>query len=166
MMSDNESLNKIQKRLKGLIFSLNEELHAVPISDIAEVNRIVNLKPAEGAPDWVLGLINLHGETTAVINLKRLLSIEPSNFSHEAMWLAVKKDKSFVCLAIDKVCRFIDLDPETLDEMPTLTEGPDLKYIKCYARLHDGPIPVLDVKAIVNKRKCSESTGLAGEKSE
>ena len=72
-MSDNESLNKIQKGLKGLIFSLNEELHAVPVSDIAEVNRIVNLKPAEGAPDWVLGLINLHGETTAVLTWSFLI---------------------------------------------------------------------------------------------
>ncbi len=155
MMSHNKNLSKSQSRLKVLTFLLNDQLHAAPVSDIAEVYRIVNLKPVENAPDWLLGLINLHGEATAVLNLKKVLSIEPSGFSHNAMWLAVKNGKSSVCLAVDKLHRMIDLDPKTINEIPILAESPDMKYVKCYARLNNSPIPVLDVKAIISNNKRS-----------
>jgi len=154
-MSHNENLNEIQKQLKVLTFLLNDTLHAAPVSDIAEVNRMVHLKPIESAPDWVLGLINLHGETTAVLNLKKVLSIEPSGFGQEAMWLAVKNGKSSVCLAIDNVHRLIDLEPKIINTIPILAENHDMKYVKCYARLNNSSIPVLDVKAIIGNNKRS-----------
>lgn len=152
-MHTGDSLGKIRQGLKVLTFLLNKELLAVPVSDITEVNRIARLKRVKKAPDFVIGLINFHGKTTPVLNLKQLLSFEPRELGQKAMWFAVKHGETFVCLAMDKVGKFIDLDRQILDEMPTLADSPEVKYIKCYARVNNELMPVLDVKNIIRERE-------------
>ena len=63
-----------QHNLKVLTFQLNQQLYAVSISDIKEVNRLTNLKQIPKHPAYVLGLINYHGETVFILFLKRYMN--------------------------------------------------------------------------------------------
>lgn len=135
--------------LNVLTFFLNEELFAIPVSDLLEVNRMAKCRPVEKATHWVHGVINFHGETTPVLNLKKLLSIETSELNQKAMWLAVHNNGSLLCLAVDKVGEFLHLTYQVIDEMPNLVDGTDVEYIKYYARISDKLIPVLDIGGIV-----------------
>ncbi len=148
-MQTKDNLYKAPQRIKVLTFLLNNKSYSAPISDIREVNRLVKCRPVEKAPDWFLGMINFHGKTTPVFNLKRLLSIEPSELDQKAMWLAVENNGSHLCLAVDKVCQFMNMDSHIIDEMPKLANGTDVEHIKYYARVNDNLIPVLDVRGII-----------------
>ncbi len=141
--------------MKILIFSLNDAQFAIPVSDLVEINRIATLRKVEKGPDWVLGMINFHGKTTAVLNLKCLLSVKPSEPGPTARWLAVRYDEAIVCLTVDKVRHFTDLDRHIIDEMPSLGDGPELKYIRCFARIESLLVPVLDCKRVLREKALS-----------
>ncbi len=155
-MHKRDSLDKIPHSIKVLTFFLNDDLFALPVSDLREVNRFTTCRPIEKAPSWVLGMINFHGKATPVFNLKRLLSVEPSELDQKAMWLAVENNGSLLCLAVDKVCQFMNMDSHIIDEMPDLANGTDIEHIKYYARINDNLIPVLDIQGIVALSKQSE----------
>ena len=139
--------------MKVLIFYLNDVRFGIPVSDLVEINRIAKCRQVEKGPDWVVGMINFHGKTTPILNLKYLLSIEPSKLGPMARWLAVRYDDMFVCLAVDEVRQFIDLDRQIVDEMPALADGPELKYVRCYARIEDKLVPVLGFRTILKEKE-------------
>ena len=148
-MQTKDNLYKAPQRIEVLTFLLNDKIYSVSVADIREVNRLVKCRLVEKAPHRVLGMINFHGKTTPVFNLKSLLSIEPSELDQKAMWLAVENNGSYLCLAVDKVCRFLNMDSQIIDEMPYMANGTDVEHIKYYARVNDNLIPVLNVRGIL-----------------
>ncbi len=145
--------NRNQQTIKVLTFLLNEEMLGVPVSDIREVHRVTSCKAVPKSPDCVVGLINCHGKTTAVLNLKKLLNFNPSDLAANAMWFGAGRDESSVCFAVDAIRGFIDLPCQCVDEMPVLAEGLETGHIKYYARVDDELVQVIDVDNIIGARE-------------
>jgi purine-binding chemotaxis protein CheW len=91
--------------IKVLTFFLNQDLYSAPVSDISEVNRMAGIRIVPKAPEYVMGLINLHGTIAPVLNLKSLLQIEPSKLAHNSKWIAARHKNTLVCFAVDKLDR-------------------------------------------------------------
>lgn len=134
-------------------FFLNDELYAIPLSDIREVNRMAGIRTVPKAPSYVVGLLNLHGLTSPVLNLKRLLRIEPSELARNSRWVAVKHESFPVCLAVDQLDRIIEVSCEKLDEAPALSKGPETQYLKCCARIDAAIVPVLEVNNLLEEKE-------------
>lgn len=138
--------------IRIVTFFLNDELYAIPVPDIREVNRMAGIRTVPKAPGYVVGLMNLHGLTSAVLNLKRLLRIEPSELARNSRWVAVKHKSFPVCLAVDKLDRIIGVSCAKLDEAPALSKGPETQYLKCCARL-EAIVPVLEVNNLLEEKE-------------
>jgi chemotaxis-related protein WspB len=55
-----------------LVFHIGPERYALPLASVARVLPAARLKALPGAPDYVAGLLDLHGEPVPVIDLSRL----------------------------------------------------------------------------------------------
>jgi purine-binding chemotaxis protein CheW len=139
--------------MKIITFLLNEERCAMPMTDISEVNRTAGIRIVPKAPDYVLGLINLHGAIVPILNLKRVLRIAPWQLAPDSMWIAVKHQSALVCLAVDKIGRIIEVPRQAIDEAPMLSKGPETKYLKCCARIDGAIVPVLAVDNLLNEKE-------------
>jgi purine-binding chemotaxis protein CheW len=137
--------------MKMLTFFLNEESYAVPMADLTEVNRMAGIRIVPKAPEYVAGLLNLHGTVTPVLNLKRVLRLTPRQPASHCMWIAVRHHGLSVCLAVDKLGRIVELPCHALDETPALTKGVETRYLKCCARIEDAVVPVLAVDHLLNE---------------
>ncbi|MBF0226727.1 MAG: chemotaxis protein CheW [Desulfobacterales bacterium] len=152
-MEKNGQQNKQRGSIKVLTFLLNNEMFAIPVSDIKEINRIARQKLVKNAPDFVLGIINFHGNIAPLIDTKILLSMEASSFSTKAKWLAVKYENYFVCLVVDEICGYLDINYDLLEKMPSVSNSPNLEYITCYAKIKDDILPVLNVHYLIKKNE-------------
>jgi purine-binding chemotaxis protein CheW len=56
-------------------FTLSSERYAVEARYVREVIRSVELTPVPGAPEFLLGLVNLRGEILAVVDLRKVLGL-------------------------------------------------------------------------------------------
>jgi chemotaxis signal transduction protein len=148
--------------IKILTFRLNNSLFAIPATDIREVNRITHMVQTVEESDSVLGLINFHGKTAPVLNLKQLLKINPMKPKSTAMWLAVEWKETLSCLAVDEVTGFLDLSEHDLDPSPNAPEGPVDICVKYYARVGETLLPILDVNLILAKRATGDSNPADG----
>lgn len=57
--------------MRGLSFRIGAALYALPLRDIQQMLALPRLRPLAGAAPCVAGLLNLHGQGLAVIDLGR-----------------------------------------------------------------------------------------------
>ncbi|MGD9007387.1 MAG: chemotaxis protein CheW [Desulfobacteraceae bacterium] len=139
--------------MKLLTFYLNEESYAIPVADLTEVNRMAGIRIVPKAPEYVVGLLNLHGAVAPVLNLKSVLQLSPWQPAPQSMWIAVKHHGIMVCLVVDKLDRIMEVPRRVLDETPTLSKGVETRYLKCCARIENAIVPVLAVDDLLDEKK-------------
>jgi len=86
-------------------FILSGQMFALPISVVQEVQRPVTIQPMIGLPIELPGIIDRHGETIAVLDLRRRLKLNEQlgdNSSDAAFLLVVSKNHPLV-LPVDRV---------------------------------------------------------------
>ena len=57
--------------LQYVTFRLDDETYGINVMQIQEVLRYTEIAPVPGAPDYVLGIINLRGNVVTVIDTRR-----------------------------------------------------------------------------------------------
>lgn len=63
-----------------LVFELDRDRYALDAADIVEVQTLTATKAIPGAPAWVAGVIERHGEPVPVIDLAQLALGRPSQY--------------------------------------------------------------------------------------
>lgn len=63
--------------LPFLVVGIGTERYGIELSDVAEVLPQVRATPVPGAAEVFAGVINVHGEIRAVLDLRRFLCIDP-----------------------------------------------------------------------------------------
>jgi len=59
----------------ALVFSLDERLFALPLSNVVQVLRAVEVTPLPQAPAVICGVVNVRGEVIPVVNLRQRLGL-------------------------------------------------------------------------------------------
>ena len=88
-----------------LIFSLCGLSYALDLKQVAEVCDPPQLSPVPLVPGYCEGVLNIHGEIFAVINLAQLLGLSES--SRTGKLLVLNSEGVALALAVDSVVRIL-----------------------------------------------------------
>jgi len=75
--------------MKVLVFHIGRERYALPLTAVLRVLPVARLKPLPGAPHYVPGLLDLHGEPVPVLDLSRLAGSPPDAVRYDTRFLLV-----------------------------------------------------------------------------
>ena len=64
--------------MKVLVFHIGNDRYGLPLADIVRVLPLLELKQLPLTPDYVAGLMDLHGVHMPVIHLSRLAGLAPA----------------------------------------------------------------------------------------
>ncbi|KAB8037336.1 chemotaxis protein CheW [Janthinobacterium aquaticum] len=64
--------------MKVLVFHIGNDRYGLPLADIVRVLPLLQLKQLPLTPDYVAGLMDLHGAHVPVIDLSRLAGLAPA----------------------------------------------------------------------------------------
>jgi purine-binding chemotaxis protein CheW len=108
-----------QDMLQVLVLGIGKERYGIDLPDVAEVMPPVRPTPVPGAPAPFFGVVNVHGEIRAVIDLRSLMAMEPAANTGLGRVILLRKEGREVGLQIDSVeqIRWIgsqDLQPARL----------------------------------------------------
>jgi len=133
-------------------FYLNNDIYAIPISEICEINRIANVYKEKSLDNAIIGMINYHGKTTPVYNLKTILNMNVASQETLTMWFAFKHVSGISCFAFDALYGMIHALSDNID---TVTEFATMnihtQFIQSYLRINERLIPVLALEKWVQK---------------
>jgi purine-binding chemotaxis protein CheW len=140
------------QELHLVVFRLGSEEFAVDINSIREIIRFPNITNVPNTPDYVLGVINLRGQITTVMNLRKRFRMEDTDMTDDTRILIVNMGTEHIGLMVDGVSEVLKVDSGKLvsdDEIGSSTYG---QYISGMIKVEERLVILLDlIKAFKNQ---------------
>ena len=86
-----------------LVFIIEDTKLAVDLEQVDRVVRAATLRPLPGAPQNVLGLLNLYGTPVPVISLRKRLNFEERELDTTDEIVILKRDGTLLGIVVDEV---------------------------------------------------------------
>ncbi|RLG38603.1 chemotaxis protein CheW [Methanosarcinales archaeon] len=136
-----------------VVFKLGDEEFGVDIMQVREIIKKENITVVPNAPDFVRGVINLRGQITTIIDLKRKLGIssQESTDSRQERIIVVETGNNVVGMAVDAVTEVTYLSDKDIEEVPPIIkENMQTKYLRGVGKLPDRLLILIDLKEVLN----------------
>jgi purine-binding chemotaxis protein CheW len=101
--------------MQYLVFSLLERDFALPAETVQGVERLAEVTLVPNLASWVLGVINLRGSISSVVDLRAFLDMEQLPYNPRTRLLSVKYNEMSTCLVVDSVSEMVPIDPHAID---------------------------------------------------
>jgi len=130
-----------------VVFRLVDQLYALPIESVQEIQQIVELTPVPDSAAALVGMIDVRGRVVPAIDMRALVGLEPGQYSLDTPMILCRAHGRLVALIVDEV-----------DDVILLPEGCMQRPSKLYAladrmigicRLDIGLVIVLDPDRLV-----------------
>ncbi|MEA2033551.1 MAG: chemotaxis protein CheW [Euryarchaeota archaeon] len=136
-----------------VVFKLGGEDFGVDINQVREIIRKGTTTVVPNAPEFVKGVINLRGQITTIIDLRRKLGLAEKEDGDEQQEriIVVEVNKNTVGMAVDAVTEVTYLSESDIDEVPTMVkENIGTEYLKGVGKLPDKLLILIDLKRVLN----------------
>lgn len=126
-----------------VVFRLDERSYAVHLSQVARVVRAVDCTPLPGAPDIVVGVIDLEGTLLPVLNIRKRFGLPDRDITVDDQFIIARASGRTVALIADAVVGVID---HPLDQVVAADKiFPRLDQIEGVVQLEDGLVLIRDL---------------------
>lgn len=146
------------QKIQLAAFYLGDQLMAVDIHQVQEINRHVTTTPVPHAPDYVRGVVNLRGEVVTVLDLRAVLGMGPTTLTKDSRNVIVNWQGEKNGLLVDRVADVVTTDTNDIDHPPANVNGMDACFFQGVVKLEHDLLVVLDVPSILSGRTSSEVT--------
>ena len=139
-------------------FTIADELYAIDVMQVKEVLRFTDLTPVPGAPDGVLGIINLRGNVVTVISSRTLFGLESTEITHDTRIVVVEfEDQEVIGILVDGVDEVLNLPESETDRAPAvLRDDTNRQFVQGVCYREDQLIILLDLDKMLSRYKISD----------
>jgi purine-binding chemotaxis protein CheW len=126
-----------------VVFTLDEQRYAVPLSAVERIVRLVEITPVPETPEIVLGVINVQGRILPVVNIRRRFHLPARELHPSDHLLIARTSQRTVALVVDAVNEVATLSShEMVTREKILTH---LGYVAGVVKRPDGLILIHDL---------------------
>ena len=116
--------------IQWVTFWLGDECYGVNVMQVQEVLRITEIAPVPGAPDYVIGIINLRGNVVTIIDMRSRFGLKPKQADDDSRIIILESDDQVIGMLVDGVREVVDLRASAIDSTPHVGNGESSKYIQ------------------------------------
>lgn len=137
---------------KYVIFKLEDEEFGVDIMQVKEVSDLKGINRVPDAPNFIEGIVNLRGDITPIVNLKKRFSIQDSKKENPRI-IVTSISGSLVGFIVDDASQVLTLEDDKIEIPPSIIAGGERKYIKGVGKLKDYIVLILDLEKILSEEE-------------
>lgn len=137
-------------------FRLEDETYGINVMQVQEVLRVSEIAPVPGAPDYVLGIINLRGNVVTVIDTRSRFGLPSTEVSDASRIVIIESDKQVVGILVDSVAEVVELRTSQIDPAPNVGNEESSRYIQGVASLGDRLLIVVDLNRLLTETEWAE----------
>lgn len=146
--------------VQWVTFRLDEEIYGINVMQVQEVLRVTEIAPVPGAPNYVLGIINLRGNVVTVIDTRMRLGLGSKEVDDSTRIVIIEAEKQVVGILVDSVAEVVDLRMSEVESAPNVGNDESSKYIQGVAS-RDGELLILvDLNKLMTDEEWAELSGL------
>ena len=111
-------------------FRLEGEIYGINVMQVQEVLRVTEIAPVPGAPEYVLGIINLRGNVVTVIDTRQRFGLPPKEMDDSTRIVIIEAEKQTVGIVVDSVSEVVDVSREEIETAPNVGNDETARYIE------------------------------------
>jgi purine-binding chemotaxis protein CheW len=124
--------------LRWVTFRLDKETYGVNVMQVQEVLRMTDIAPVPGAPEYVLGIVNLRGNVVTVVDTRQRFGLPPGDVDEATRIVIIETDRLIVGIRVDSVAEVVNLRASEIETAPNVGKDETSKYIQgVYSRNGD-----------------------------
>jgi len=157
-MSTNTAQVQDNATLRWVTFFLSQEKYGINVMQVQEVLRVSEIAPVPGAPDYVLGIINLRGNVVTVIDTRQRFGLEPKELDDSSRIVIVESNDQVVGILVDSVAEVIDLQLSEIESAPNVGTEDSSRFIQGVASQNDELLIIIDLNKLLSDEEWEEFT--------
>lgn len=128
--------------LQWVTFKLESEVYGINVMQVQEVLRYSEIAPVPGAPDYVLGIINLRGNVVTVIDTRSRFGLESCEVTDNTRVVVIESEKQVIGILVDSVAEVVYLKASEIDDAPNVGNEETTQFIQGVSN-RDGELLIL-----------------------
>jgi len=130
-------------------FYLADYFFCVPVGEVQEVIRYLEMTHVPLVSEVVRGLINLRGQIVTAIDLRRRLGMEDRAAEQLPMNVVIRTSDGAVSLLVDEIGDVLEVDEDSFERPPETVQGQTRELVKGVYKLRERLMLVLDTERAV-----------------
>lgn len=126
-----------------LIFTLDKQRYALPVSSMERVFPVVEVTPLPDAPDIVTGIVNIHGSIIPVFNIRRRFHLPETAINLTDKLIIARTAGKSVGIVVDAVSDIMEYPEKDIVNADKIVPG--MEYIYGVAKLDDNMILIHNI---------------------
>jgi purine-binding chemotaxis protein CheW len=111
-------------------FRLGDETYGVNVMQVQEVLRITEIAPVPGAPDYVVGIINLRGNVVTVIDTRKRFGLYPKEPDDSSRIVIIEAEDQVIGILVDSVAEVVELRSSEIESAPNVGNEESSRFIQ------------------------------------
>ncbi|GBL04023.1 chemotaxis protein CheW [Glaciecola sp. KUL10] len=136
--------------LQWVTYRLDEETYGINVMQVQEVLRYTEIAPVPGAPDYVLGIINLRGNVVTVIDTRARFGLPPTETTDNTRIVIIESDEQVVGILVDSVAEVVYLRSSEIDSAPNVGTEESAKFIQGVSNRGDQLLILVDLNKLLS----------------
>lgn len=162
-MSIEKNMTSSEKKndevLQWVTYRLGDETYGINVMQVQEVLRYTEIAPVPGAPDYVLGIINLRGNVVTVIDTRARFGLMSAETTDNTRIVIIEADEQVVGILVDSVAEVVYLRSSEIDSAPNVGTEESAKFIQGVSH-RDGELLILvDLNKLLTDDEWDELSG-------
>ena len=141
---------------KYLTFFIEEELFAIPSSQVVEIIRMQPITFIPKLPKFIIGVINLRGKIVPLIDLRLKFKEEFREYDDQTSIIVAEVNEMNVGLIVDKVNDVADISSNQISDAPKFSKSSAVSFVKKIATLNNNAIMLLNIERILNDKDTNQ----------
>ena len=146
------TVSNITETALYLTFRLEDEAFAIDVSHVREVLDMTAITKVPRAPDFMRGVINVRGSVVPVIDLRTKFGLSRTEATVNTriiiMEIALGGKATILGAIADSVHDVLEIEPEQIEESPSLGDRWRSDFIKGIGKRADDFIIILDIDRV------------------
>lgn len=155
-----EQVEEIEEELQRWVtFELDNESYGISVSEVREVLRYSDIAPVPGAPDFVIGIINLRGNVVTVIDTRSRFGLSSTDVDDNTRIIIIDIEDQEVGILVDSVAEVVDLNVNAIEAAPNVGNEETSRYIQGVTSMDGNLLILVDVNKLLTDEELADLSG-------
>ena len=146
--------------LQWVTFRLDNETYGINVMQVQEVLRYSDIAPVPGAPDYVLGIINLRGNVVTVLDTRLRFGLMPAEVSDNTRIVIIEAEKQVIGILVDSVAEVVYLKSSEIESAPNVGTSESARFIQGVCNRESELLILVDLDKLLSDDEWEELSQL------
>ncbi|SHJ68799.1 purine-binding chemotaxis protein CheW [Hathewaya proteolytica DSM 3090] len=132
--------------MQVIVFRLLDEQFAVSTDVVKSINDMMEITKVPRAPEYIMGLINLRGNVSSLLNINLLMNLPQSDESSSIIIMNLEDEA--VGIAVDEVKEVLEVEESSLEK---IDDAKDKPYFRGIIKFQERIITLVDINKLIPK---------------